>query len=133
MGRTSPVVEKPAINSVLLGGRYVSVQAISRVQGLDPSYVCKIINGKKDPTVKTARKIASAVGMGLEEFLDAVDERVKHLKAAEAKMVGEYKHRVRKEQMVDYIHGKRGRLVTKRMPGLKLGEVKKVTVDESES
>ena len=47
---------------------------------MDQSYLSRIFAGKRYPSIPHARKIAAAIGMGLEEFLDAIDARNLELK-----------------------------------------------------
>lgn len=112
------VLDKPSINSILLGTKHINVNAICRLQGLDPSYIGKIINGKKIPTIATARKIAGAIGMGLEEFLDALDTRLELIAQHKKDVVSGYVVRVVKERKVNYSRRAAGRPIKQPMPGL---------------
>jgi len=67
------IERRPTTQSVYLMGRAVNLSAISRSQGIDPSHLSRIFSGRRNPSIKYARKIASALGLRLDEFLDALD------------------------------------------------------------
>jgi hypothetical protein len=69
---TGVVVDKPNSQTVQFAGKSINLSAISRDQGIDKSYLSRIFNGQRMPTMPYARKIAASMGMGLEEFLDAL-------------------------------------------------------------
>lgn len=119
---TGCVTEKPIKSSIILGGRYINLSAISRTQDIDLSYLSRIINGKKEPTIRVARKVASAIGMGLEEFLDAIDERVRLIQQRNENILEQYKKRVHAENVLDHAKVVRGKIVKPRLPGLRLPE-----------
>lgn len=73
---------KPTAQSVEFGGKMVSVSKIARTQGIDRGYVSRILSGQRVPRIPHAKKIAAALGMGLEEFLAAIEARRKSAHAA---------------------------------------------------
>ena len=77
--RRSVFVGHPSRQSIQIGGKYVNLSAISRQQNIDHSYLSRIFSGERIPRITHARKIALAIGMGLEEFLDALESRWKGL------------------------------------------------------
>jgi|SRR5271157_2617282 len=71
------LVLNPNPQSVRFAGRYVNINAIARSQDLSQSYVSKLLSGKRSPSILVAKKVAAALGMGLEDLLDAIEQRTK--------------------------------------------------------
>jgi transcriptional regulator with XRE-family HTH domain len=69
------LVLDPNPQSVRFAGRYVNISAIARSQGLSQSYVSKLLSGKQSPSILVAKKVAAALGMGLEDLLEAIEQR----------------------------------------------------------
>ena|SRR3990167_1681109 len=66
------------LRTVYLRGRPINVKEIARVTGVDQGYLSKILNGRRSIqviSVDCAMRIAAALGMGLEDLIDAVRER----------------------------------------------------------
>jgi transcriptional regulator with XRE-family HTH domain len=76
---------KPAANSVLFCGEFIHLPSIHLYTGISVSYLSLIFNLKRNPTVDTAEKIATALNMGLEAFLFGLRGHVRHYNAARAK------------------------------------------------
>ncbi|MCH7645123.1 MAG: helix-turn-helix transcriptional regulator [Myxococcales bacterium] len=58
--------------------RGLSQNWVARHAGLDPSYLSRIENGKVQPSVSTAQKVAAALGTSLGELLGSVPSQRKH-------------------------------------------------------
>jgi transcriptional regulator with XRE-family HTH domain len=57
-------------NAVRFAGRHVNLSELSRMFMLDQSYLSRILSGKRKPSWTYAIRIAEALDMGLEQFLD---------------------------------------------------------------
>jgi plasmid maintenance system antidote protein VapI len=95
------ILEKPTRQSISLGGKYINMSAISRLQDIDLSYLSKIINGQKPMSLNAARKIGAAIGMTIEELIDAIEERNRLRRERDHKIIKQYKHRISKEDKED--------------------------------
>jgi plasmid maintenance system antidote protein VapI len=86
---------------VFFGGKYINVAAIARIQNLDRGHVYRVVTGQHAASIKCATKIAAAIGMGLEEFLLAIEQR--KVLAAQHKMevIKRYKTRIHNEDLRD--------------------------------
>jgi transcriptional regulator with XRE-family HTH domain len=62
--------------TVYLAGVPINLAQISREHGLDHSYLSRIFAGKQNPSIKTSRRIAAALGMHVGEFIEALVEKV---------------------------------------------------------
>src|ERR1019366_270912 len=78
-------------------GRNINVSAIARAQGINQSYLSLIFQGKRTPSIAHARKICSALGMSLDDFLEGIDERRVALLKQEADMKSQYLDRIIEE------------------------------------
>ena len=74
MQPTRCLEDSPTPQSVQFAGVYINLSAISRLNGLQQSHLSRIFSGKRYTTIATARKIADALGMPLESFLDELDK-----------------------------------------------------------
>ena len=61
--------------SVRFNGNLINISALARSLRVSQSYLSKVLAGKIAPNLTNARKIASALDMSLDEFLDAVESR----------------------------------------------------------
>jgi transcriptional regulator with XRE-family HTH domain len=69
------LVYDPNPHSVRFAGKYINISAIARSQRLSQSYVSKLLSGKRSPSIRVAKKVAAALGMGLEDLLEAIEQR----------------------------------------------------------
>ena len=90
----SCLAQKPNRRSVYFNGVAISVEAIAIKQRLDQGYLSRIFSGKRVPSIAHAQMIAAALGMGLEDFIEALEERVKELMLAHKKVALEYMNRI---------------------------------------
>jgi hypothetical protein len=67
----------PTKQTLAFAGRFINLSEISRKQGIDTSYLSRIFNGQRMPTVPYIRKIGNALEMQIQEFLDALDAHLK--------------------------------------------------------
>lgn len=65
----------PNPRTVLFCGYFISITQLSLITGIGLSHVCKIFLGTRNPSVKTARKLAEGLGMTIQAFLRGLDDR----------------------------------------------------------
>lgn len=79
---------RPTYRSIKFGGRFVNLKELARDNHFNHSYITRIIKGSRTASVDYCRRVAEALDMPLEDFLQAVDELRADLKAALLKRVG---------------------------------------------
>ena len=114
------IERKPTPQSVKFGGRYINLSAMARSQNMDQSYLSRVFCGKRNPTLDHSRKMAAALGMTMDQFLEALDERTHALRKGDRAIVKQYHTRVATEDMEDAAAYAAGKPVPPRMPGLRL-------------
>ncbi len=102
------VLDTPAKNSVKLGDLWINLSAISRTQQIPLPYLSRIINGVQETSVRTYRRIATSIGMGLDELLEAIDLRSKMIMENQGYTVKQYEARVAIENRRDKYLAKKG-------------------------
>src|ERR1022692_3275731 len=70
-----PTPDFPMRNSIALCGMQVNASAIARAQGMTQPYVSMIINGVREAKMGYYLRIASAIGVSVDELLDGIHER----------------------------------------------------------
>ena len=50
----------------------IGIRELARRSGLSPSYVSYILAGKRQPSILSGRKLAKAMGVSLERFLEII-------------------------------------------------------------
>lgn len=93
------IVEKPHPNTVSFGGRFVNVMALATAQGISHSHASRVMAGTKVPSVDVVTRLAGALGMTMDDFIQAIHDR-----KTEADRVGveaQHKHRklIRNERL----------------------------------
>ena len=68
----SVLVANPNPQTVHFNGQAISLTALAKTVQVDTSYICRVFKGERVPTLKVLHKICAALGMGLEEFLKAL-------------------------------------------------------------
>lgn len=92
----SCIEEHPTTQTIRLGGKYISLRRLSRYTGVDEAYMSKMMAGKRDPmrmSLGVALQIAAALGMSLDELIQAIVERARELQQAS----------VRSQLFIDYM------------------------------
>jgi transcriptional regulator with XRE-family HTH domain len=69
-------------NPILFCGKPINLTAIAFLTSLSLAYISLIFSGQRQPSIRTAKKIANALGMGFQEFVDALEEHVSVRKIA---------------------------------------------------
>lgn len=63
-------------------GHRTGIGNLARQTGLSKAHISKIFNGLRRPSWKTARRIANALDITLDELYEHLDEQRKSVKAA---------------------------------------------------
>lgn len=66
--------EEPWPGARLFAGAYINQSELARVYGLDRTQVCRILSGKRRPSLKYTRRIAEALDMSIEDLLIELDK-----------------------------------------------------------
>jgi len=119
MAQSGPWELKPTRQSILFDGKYISLLGLARTQGLDQSWLSRIFSGERQPSLAYARKVSAALGMGLEAFLDTLDQRTAGLRARNKRIISQYDTRLKREKAEDDARLKAGRPRIPRIPLLK--------------
>lgn len=67
------VEHNPTPQTVCFHGTHLNLSALARESGVHHSLVSRVFSGKRKLTLSTARRLSLALGMGLEEFISAID------------------------------------------------------------
>src|SRR6266853_6987886 len=62
----------PTRQTIRFAGEYINQAAIARSQDIHTSLVSRILSGKREPSLASARKISMALGMTIDDFLSAL-------------------------------------------------------------
>jgi hypothetical protein len=82
MSPESCIAEKITPRTIEFNGVHINLTAMGKMRGMDTSYLSRIFSGERTPSIKHARKIAGCLGLGLEQFLNLLDARVKAINRA---------------------------------------------------
>lgn len=113
-------VTKPTRSSILFGGIWINVSAIARTQGMKQSFVSKIMSGSRGASVTDLRRVANAIGFGLEELLDAIELRRIAIQHRKEQTMANYNERVKAENIHDAKLANKGLPVPPRMTSFRL-------------
>lgn len=86
---TNCIEAHPTPRTIQLGGVYVSIRAIGRLTGVDHAYLSRMLSGKRDParmSLGLAMQIAGALGLSLDDFIQALYDRQKKLVETRVKL-----------------------------------------------
>lgn len=78
-GPRAYLVERPNSQSIKFGGRFINLNEMAAEEGFSHGYLSRIIAGDRTPRVDYAKKVAKALGMGLEDFLQCCQDRKQEL------------------------------------------------------
>lgn len=70
------IEHRPSSQSVFFDGFFISLSAIALKTGMSVGGLSYIFSGKYNPSVKSAKKIAKAMGCEVGDFLKALDAHV---------------------------------------------------------
>lgn len=78
-GKTGVIEHNPNSRTVQFAGKSISLSAIAREHGMDLSNLSLIMSGKRIPNLKTALKLSRILGLSLDKFQYAIEERKLYL------------------------------------------------------
>jgi transcriptional regulator with XRE-family HTH domain len=110
---------KPTKQSIEFAGVFISLSAISRSQNIDQSYLSRIFNGDRVPTLCHIRKISSALGMSIQAFIDSLDNRVSNIEMSRKALIRQHNERAMREDQEDLKAFRNGQIPLRRLPGLR--------------
>ncbi len=110
----------PNVQTIKFGGKYINLSAIARSQGFDLSYMSRLMSGKRRLTLANSRKIAALLGMTLDDFDDAYQERMKEVKKSNQQVYEDHERRISEENRKDLATLMRGKIPIPRLPGTRL-------------
>ena len=110
---------KPNKRTTKLGGKYINQAAIARSQGIDQSYISRIISGEREPRRAQAKLIAAALGMTVEEFFEALEDNKAQLAEKRAAILKQHEDRINAENHEDADRIRKGMAPIPRVPGLR--------------
>lgn len=61
--------------SIILSGKLVNVPELSKRMGVDQSYLRKVLNGKRQPTLYYLCRLAKELDFTIDALLDAIQAR----------------------------------------------------------
>lgn len=67
------LVKKPTGQSVLFAGQYINLHQLAADTGYDRSYLSRVFSGKRQPSLKAAALLASALAMSMDGFVSALE------------------------------------------------------------
>ncbi|MFZ0980956.1 MAG: helix-turn-helix transcriptional regulator [Candidatus Acidiferrales bacterium] len=73
---------RPKPNSVQFSGQFINLSHLGFRTGITVSHLSMIFGGKRQPSLKNAKKIADALAMAPGQFIEALDEHVSVKKIA---------------------------------------------------
>lgn len=82
------IEEHPTTQTIKLGGRYIALRRLAAYTGVDEAYMSRMLAGKRDPmrmSVGLAFQISAALGMSVDELMQAIVERAAMLKQRNVK------------------------------------------------
>ena len=74
------LVDKPDSRSVIFMDTAINLSHISYRTGITVACLCNTFSGKTQPSIKTAKRIAYAIGMGIGPFLKALDKHTEPMR-----------------------------------------------------
>jgi len=92
----SCIEDHPTTQTIKLGGKYIALRRLCNYTGVDEAYMSRMLAGKRDPmrmSVGLMLQIASALGMSIDDLIQAILERAAKLK----------QDRVKSQMFVDYM------------------------------
>lgn len=123
-GKTGVFEKAPNTQTIKFAGKYINLSAIARSQSLDVSYLSRIFRGERMPALKYCIKIAAMLGMTLDDFVQALEERVQAVKNEAASLLRSHNQRVDKEDIQDLAAYAQGRIPAPRLPATRRVTVK---------
>jgi transcriptional regulator with XRE-family HTH domain len=73
-------VNNPRSNSVLFEGQFLSLPSISLYTRLSIPHLSQVFSGRKEPSLRACRLIASALNQDLPEFIRALEKHTARIR-----------------------------------------------------
>lgn len=87
-GPKAYICEHPKHDTVRLMGRYIHIKKLAKREGLEHSYLSKILSGDRTPAITYLQRIARALDMTIDDLMEAISDRKKLLQAQRLKRAG---------------------------------------------
>jgi len=71
---------KPTAKSVYFSGKFIHLTILAMCTGLSIGYISKIFRGEKQPSLKSAKRMADSLGMDFNTFVRHLEEHQVHVK-----------------------------------------------------
>lgn len=75
------IVDEPDNRNIRFGGKFINISDLSRSLGIDITHTSRVLRGTREASVKVAISLASALGMSMDDFLSAIDDRKNEIDA----------------------------------------------------
>jgi len=118
-GKTGVFEQHPNPQTVPFGGKHVNLSAIARAQNIDRTYLSRIFAGKRTPSLPHCKNISAVLGMSIDQFLAALEERARAVAEEEKLVIQEHKDRIMREDLEDLAVLESGRIPAPRLPALR--------------
>jgi transcriptional regulator with XRE-family HTH domain len=117
-GKTGVIEKHPNSKTVKFGGRFISIRAIARAQGVDKGYISRVFQGKRGLTLDGARKLAAILAMDLNTFCEALDNSIDEYNKVQAILSKQLESRLDKEVTEDLKTFAAGSIAAPRLPSI---------------
>lgn len=111
------IEENPTSRHIKFGGAYINMNMLSRAQNVSQAHVCRVLNGLRTPSMPVALKIASGLGLTIDELLANIEHKRAERDAADDAIIEKHQARLRREAMEDKAAERAGRVPTPRLLG----------------
>ncbi len=118
-GKSGLIENAPNAQTTRFAGKFINLSAIARAQGLDVSYLSRIFRGQRTPSLHYTQKIAAMLGMTMDAFVEALEDRARELKEENKYIVKLYTTRIEKEDIADLKALEQGKPVEPRLSALR--------------
>lgn len=76
----TPFNDWPTAQTITFGGRFISLGILSEITRIERSHISRILRGERQASVDAMRRLAKALGMDAQQFLNALDIHIKLVK-----------------------------------------------------
>lgn len=118
-GQTGIVEQSPNAQTIKFGDNYICLTPIAKLSGITKSHLSRVFSGDRNPSLAAATKIASAMGISLNEFVACLEERKTAVAKSRANLIEIYTARIDREDTEDLAEYEAGRVPAPRLPALR--------------
>lgn len=118
-GKTGVFEQHPNPQTIPFAGKHINLSAIARAQGIDRTYLSRIFAGKRTPSLPHCKKISAVLGMSIDQFLEALEDRAKAVATEEKNILKEHNDRIMREDLEDLAILEKGNIPPPRLPALR--------------